>query len=170
MPVRRIVQYGEPVLKQKAKKIHRVDTSVQRLVDDLVDTVEAAHGAGLAAPQIGVPLRAIVTYVEENLQIVLNPEIVEASDEEIEAEEGCLSMPGWWGPVKRKVRVTVRGMNRRGKTIKIKADGWEARALQHEVDHLNGILFIDRMEDRRKLHRAESEEEEEELEEEKLFA
>jgi peptide deformylase len=162
--------YGEPVLRQRAKKVHRFDDSVQRLVDDLIDTVRDANGAGLAAPQIGVSLRAIVTYVEEKLQIVVNPEIVDESDEEIEAEEGCLSIPGWYGPVRRKEKVTVRGQNRKGKSIKIKAEGWEARAFQHEVDHLNGVLFIDRMDDRSKLHKVESEDEEEELEGEQVFA
>jgi peptide deformylase len=170
MAVRRIVIYGDPVLRQKAKKIHRFDESVQRLIDDLVDTVHDANGAGLAAPQIGVPLRAIVTFVDEKLQIVINPEIVEESDEELEAEEGCLSIPGWYGPVRRKDKVTVRGQNRKGKSIKIKAEGWEARAFQHEVDHLNGTLFIDRMDDRSKLHKVESQEEEEELENEQVFA
>lgn len=170
MAIRRIVQFGEPVLKQKAKRIHRVDASIQKLIDDLIDTVDAAHGAGLAAPQIGIPLRAIVTYVDDNLNVVINPEITEQSDEEIEAEEGCLSIPGWWGPVKRKERVTVRGLNRKGKSVKIKAEGMEARAFQHEVDHLDGILFVERMEDRRLLHKVESEEEEEELEDEQVFA
>jgi peptide deformylase len=170
MAVRRILTFGEPVLRQKAKKVHRFDASVQSLVDDLVETVRDANGAGLAAPQIGVSLRAIVTLVDEKLQIVINPEIVEESDEEIEADEGCLSIPGWYGPVRRKARVTIRGQNRKGKSIKIKAEGWEARAFQHEVDHLNGILFTDRMDDRSKLHKVESEEEEEELEQEQVFA
>ena len=162
--------FGEPVLKQKAKKVHRFDESVQNLIDDLVETVHAANGAGLAAPQIGVSLRAIVTLVDEKLQVVVNPEIVEESEEEIESDEGCLSLPGWYGPVRRKERVTVRGQNRKGKPIKIKAEGWEARAFQHEVDHLNGILFTERMDDRSKLHQVRSEEEEEELEDEQVFA
>jgi peptide deformylase len=168
--VRRIVLLGEPVLRQKAKKIHRVDQSTKQLVQDLIDTVKDAPGAGLAAPQIGVPLRAIVTNVDDKIQVVLNPEIVEESDEEVLAEEGCLSIPGWYGPVKRKERVTVRGMSRTGKSVKIKTEGWEARAFQHEVDHLDGILFTDRMEDRSLLHRVEDEEEEDELEQEQAFA
>jgi peptide deformylase len=168
--VRRIVQLGEPVLRQKAKKIHRVDPSVQQLIDDLIETVQHAHGAGLAAPQIGVPLRAIVTYADEKMRIVLNPEIVEMSEDEIEQDEGCLSIPGWYGPVRRKARVTVRGLNRKGKPIKIKSEGFEARAFQHEVDHLNGVLFVDRMDDRSKLHKVESEEEDEELEAEQVLA
>lgn len=173
MAVRPIVTLTSPnasVLRQRAKKIHRIDNSVRMLLDDLIDTVQAAHGAGLAAPQIGVPLRAIVTLVEDELRVVVNPEIVEESDDEQEADEGCLSIPGWWGPVKRKTSVTVRGMGRTGKTTKIKAHGLEARAFQHEVDHLNGTLFIDRMEDRTKLFQVRSEEEEEELEEDHVIA
>ena len=170
MSVRTIVQYGKPVLRQRAKKIHRVDASIQALIDDLIDTVYAANGAGLAAPQIGVPLRAIVTNVDDKLQIVINPEIVEMSDEEVEGEEGCLSIPGWYGPVRRKQRVTVRGLSRKGKPIKLKVADWEARAFQHEVDHLDGILFVDRMDDRSKLHKVESDEEEQDLEQEQVFA
>lgn len=170
MAVRTIVLRGDPVLRQKAKKVRRVDNYTRQLVQDLIDTVHSAHGAGLAAPQIGVPLRAIVTNVEDQLRVVLNPEIVEMSEEEIEADEGCLSIPGWYGPVRRKQRVTVRGMSRTGKPIKIKTEGWEARAFQHEVDHLDGILFTDRMDDPTLLHRVESAEEEEELEAEQVIA
>jgi peptide deformylase len=168
--VREIVTIGHPVLKQRAKKVRRVDDSTRRLVEDLVDTVKAARGVGLAAPQIGVPLRAIVTDFNDQLHVVLNPEIVEESGELVEGEEGCLSIPGWYGPVKRRERVTVRGLSRTGKPMKIKSEGWEARVFQHEVDHLNGILFIDRMEDRSKLHKIENEEEEEELENEQVIA
>lgn len=170
MAVRDIVTLGAPVLRQKAKKVHRVDESIRHLIEDLIDTVHEAHGAGLAAPQIGVPLRAIVTNVDDQLHVVLNPEFVSQSEEEVEGEEGCLSIPGWYGPVTRKERVTVRGLSRTGKPIKIKAEGWEARAFQHEVDHLDGILFTDRMDDTSKLHRVESQEEEEELEDEQVFA
>lgn len=170
MAVREVLTLDAPVLRRKAKRIRRVDDSTRRLVDDLLDTVRAYNGAGLAAPQIGVPLRALVTVVGEQTHVVLNPEIVEESEEEEEAEEGCLSIPGWWGPVRRKTRVTVRGMTRTGKTIKIRSEGWEARAFQHEVDHLDGILFIDRMDDPSKLHRVESQEEEEELEETQVIA
>jgi peptide deformylase len=168
--IRRIVQYAEPVLRQKSKKVHRVDDSIQQLVQDLIDTVHDAGGAGLAAPQIGVPLRAIVTNIDDKLHVVINPELVEMSEEEVEGEEGCLSIPGWYGPVRRKERVTVRGLNRKGKPIKIKSEGWEARCFQHEVDHLNGVLFIDRMDDRSKLHKVETQEEEEELEEDQVIA
>ncbi len=170
MSVREIVQMGHPVLRQRAKKIHRVDASIHRLVDDLVDTVHAANGAGLAAPQIGVPLRAIVTNVDDALQIVLNPEIVKESEAVEEGEEGCLSIRGWYGPVKRKERVTIRGLSLMGKPMKLKAEGWEARAFQHEIDHLDGILFIDRMEDRSLLHEVTDDEEEQELEDAQALA
>lgn len=170
MSVREIVMLGDPVLRRKAKKVHRVDNYTRSLIDDLTDTVRSAHGAGLAAPQIGVPLRAIVTFVDEKLHVVLNPEIVQESDEAVEADEGCLSIPGWYGPVERKERVTIRGLSKTGKPIKIKSEGWEARAFQHEIDHLDGVLFIDRVKDRDRLHKVETDEEEEELEEEQVFA
>jgi peptide deformylase len=171
--VRRIVLVGGPqesALRQKSKKIRRVDDYTRALIQDLIDTVKDAHGAGLSAPQINVPLRAIVTYVDDNLHVMLNPEIVDESEEEIEQDEGCLSIPGWWGPVRRKARVTVRGMSKTGKPIKIKSEGMEARCFQHEIDHLNGILYIDRMDDRKKLYQVTDEDEEEELEEEHVVA
>ncbi len=171
MATRSIVTVGHPVLRQRAKKIHRVDESVKQLVDDLIDTVSATpNGAGLAANQIAVPLRALVTYVDQKPQVFINPEIVEESEEVDEAEEGCLSIPGWYGPVWRKERVTVRALNEKGKQFKVKAADFEARVLQHEIDHLNGVLFIDRMEDKTQLHRVESDEEEEQLEDEQVFA
>jgi peptide deformylase len=173
LAVRPVVALGGPndaVLNQKAKKVRRVDDYTRQLIEDLIDTVRAAHGAGLAAPQINVPLRAIVTNVEDKLQVVLNPEIVDESDEELEQDEGCLSIPGWWGPVRRKTRVTVRGLSRTGKPMKVRAEDMEARCFQHEIDHLNGILFIERMDDRSKLYKVTDEEKEEEMEEEHVFA
>jgi peptide deformylase len=170
LAVRPIVLFPDPILKQKCKKVHRVDASIRQLIEDLFDTVHDAPGSGLSAPQIGVPLRVIVNVAGEKEWAVINPEIVAESDEEIEDAEGCLSIPGWWGDVKRKSRVTVRGVGKRGKPIKIKSEGYEARCFQHEIDHLNGILFIDRMEDRRKLYKVESKEEEEEMEEEHVYA
>jgi peptide deformylase len=169
--VRPIVTLGHPVLRQKSKKIHRVDESAKRLVQDLIETVESRpNGAGLAAPQIGVPLRAIVTHIDDTTRAVINPEIVEESEEEVEGEEGCLSIPGWYGPVSRKERVTVRGLTRNGKQVKIKAQGFEARVFQHEIDHLNGVLFTDHISDKSLIHRVEDVAEEEELEDEQVFA
>ncbi len=168
--VRRIVQLGEPILRQKAKKVHRVDDSIRHLIDDMIETMLDAPGSGLAAPQVDVPLRVIVTHVDEQFRVVVNPEIVEASDEMEEAYEGCLSMPGWTGPVDRHLRVTVRGLNRTGKPIKLKLSEWEARVFQHEIDHLNGVMYIDRITDKSLLHRVESHDEEEALEEEEALA
>lgn len=171
MAVRPIVLLGDPILRQKSKKIHRMDDAARRLVQDLADTVKATpNGAGLSAPQIGVPLRAIVTYVDEKLKILVNPEVVEESDDVEEAMEGCLSIPSWYGPVERSTRVTVRGLSKSGKPAKFKAEGLEARCFLHEIDHLNGVLFLDRLTDRNRLHKVESDEEEEELEEEQVFA
>ena len=170
MALRRIVQLGEPILRQKAKKVHRVDDSVRRLIDDMIETMIDAPGSGLAAPQVNVPLRVVVTHVDEVLRVVINPEIAQASDEMEEGYEGCLSMPGWTGPVERHAHITVRGLSKTGKPIKIKSEGWEARAFQHEIDHLNGIMFIDHIKDKSALHRVETEEEEEELEEQQVFA
>lgn len=166
---RKIVTLGEPILRQPAKKVHRVDESIKKLIDDMIDTVHAANGAGLAAPQIGVPLRLIVTVYDDRLRVIVNPEILEATGEDIEAEEGCLSIPGWTGPVMRKEKVTVRGLSRTGKPVKIKTEGWEARVFQHEIDHVNGILYTDRMEDRSLLRRVAEQEEEQQLEEEQAI-
>ncbi|HZU12714.1 MAG TPA: peptide deformylase [Chloroflexota bacterium] len=160
MARREIVTLGHPTLRVKAKKIHRVDESIKALVQDLIDTLEATpNGAGLAAPQIGVPLRAIVTLADGTRRVVINPEIVEESEEEVEGEEGCLSIPGWYGPVWRKQKVTVRGLGPSGKPLKVKTEDFEARVFQHEIDHLDGVLFVDRIEDRSRLHRVEPEEE-----------
>lgn len=148
MSVRPVVQLGDPVLRQKAKKVHHVDPNVDRLIDDLIDTVLDVPGSGLAAPQIGVPLRVIVTNYEDTLNILINPEIVWASEETEVHEEACLSIRGFMGPVERALRVEVRGLNRKGKKTKLRAKDWLARILQHEIDHLNGILYIDRVEDK----------------------
>lgn len=144
MALRPIVLLGDPILRQKAKRVTRFDESVQQLIDDMIDTMRDAPGTGLAAPQVGVPLRISVIEVDDKVTVLCNPEIVEMEGE-YEPEEGCLSIPGYVANVKRALKVTVKGKNRRGKEIKIKADDLLAHAIQHEVDHLNGILFIDRL-------------------------
>jgi peptide deformylase len=170
VPVQNIVQFPDAILRKRAKKVHRVDDYIRRLATDLIETLEATpNGAGLAAPQIGVSLRAIAVKFEDKIRVVINPEIVERSEEEVEGDEGCLSIPGWYGPVMRSQRVTVRGLGRTGKPTKIKAEEWEARIFQHEVDHLDGVLFTDRLTDRSRLHRVETDEEEEELEQEQAI-
>ena len=143
--VRPILSFEHPVLRQKAKKVPRVDTSIQRLIDDLAQTMLDAPGAGLAAPQIGVPLRVCVVKGDDN-QIwgLVNPEIVKHDGVQV-GYEGCLSYPGWVGEVARHETVVVKGRNRHGKEVRIKSNGFTARAFQHEIDHLDGVLFIDRL-------------------------
>jgi peptide deformylase len=143
--VRPILTFDHPVLREKAKKVPRVDPSVQRLIDDLAETMLAAPGAGLAANQIGVALRVCVVKGDDN-QIwgLVNPEIVKSDGTQI-GYEGCLSYPGWVGEVARAETVVVKGRNRRGKEVRIKSSGFTARAFQHELDHLDGVLFTDRL-------------------------
>ena len=122
-----------------------MDSAVVRLLDDLAETMYAAPGAGLAANQIGVALRAIVVKGDENQHYALvNPEILKGDGTQV-GYEACLSFPGWVGEVARHESVVVRGLNRRGKDVRIKATGFTARAFQHEIDHLDGILFTDRL-------------------------
>ncbi len=157
---------------QKAKKVKDFGPSLKALVDDMVETMRAAPGIGLAAPQIGVPLRVIVVELpqvegEEDPQrgklfVICNPEVVKSWGEE-EGDEGCLSLPGYVGEVKRASRVTVKGQDLKGKKIRVKAQGLLARALQHEIDHLHGMLFTTRLESIDKLRRLEKAEEEAEL-------
>ena len=153
--VRSSLNFDQPVLREKAKKVSRVDTSIQRLIDDLAETMLAAPGAGLAAPQIGVPLRVCVVKGDENqIWALVNPEIVKHDGVQV-GFEGCLSYPGWVGEVARYETVVVKGRNRRGKEVRIKSSGFTARAFQHELDHLDGILFIDRLTNLDTLRRVE---------------
>ncbi len=166
MAERTILVAGEPILRQKSKKIKAFGPSIQALMNDMVDTMRAADGLGLAAPQIGAPLRMIVIEMpsqrdEEGnevepgqLYVYCNPEIVEASGQE-EADEGCLSVPGYVGTVKRATLLSVKGQDARGRKVRTKAEGLLARAFQHEIDHLNGVLFVDRIESPDKLRRVE---------------
>ena len=155
MAVRPILGFEHPVLREKAKKVSRVDTSVQRLIDDLAETMLNAPGAGLAANQIGVPLRVCVVKGDDN-QIwgLVNPEIVKSDGVQV-GYEGCLSYPGWVGEVARFETVVVKGRNRRGKEVRVKSAGFTARAFQHELDHLDGVLFIDRLTSLETLRRVE---------------
>ena len=153
--MRAILNFDQPVLREKAKKVARVDTSIQRLIDDLTETMLAAPGAGLAAPQIGVPLRVCVVKGDENqIWALVNPEIVKSDGVQV-GYEGCLSYPGWVGEVARYDTVVVKGRNRRGKEVRIKSSGFTARAFQHELDHLDGVLFIDRLTNLDTLQRVE---------------
>lgn len=159
MALRKIITIENPILRQKAKKVHRFDASMQKLVDDMFETMHAANGVGLAAPQIALSIRVFVAEYEERKVALFNPEIIKSEGEEL-GTEGCLSIPGYAGDnIRRAASVIVRGQDARGKTIKVQAEGWFARVLQHEIDHLDGILFIDRL-DRPEDLREVSEEEE----------
>ena len=154
MAVRPIVVVGNPVLRAKAKRVTRVDAAIRQLIDDMIDTMRDAPGVGLAAPQIGVPLRIAVIEVDQKLTILINPEIVKSKGE-YEPEEGCLSVPGYWGRVKRAESVTVKARDRQFREFRVRGEGLFGQALQHEIDHLNGTLYLDRLESLDKLHRTE---------------
>ncbi len=151
MAVREIVKIPDPVLRRKAHKITTFDKNLQTLIDDMVETMRVAPGVGLAAPQVGISERLIVVEygddedetVPKKLFAVINPEIVQASEEKVEGIEACLSIPQLAGEVERHEKITVKGLNRHGKPVKIKAEGWLARIFQHEIDHLEGVLFTD---------------------------
>jgi peptide deformylase len=143
MAVFKIVEIGDPVLREKAKEITKITDALQRLLDDMAETMYAANGLGLAGPQVGVSKRVIVVDAGEGLYQLINPEIIEARGNQTD-REGCLSIPGIWGEVKRAAEIKVRALNRDGKTIVIEAAELFARVLQHEIDHLDGILFVDR--------------------------
>ena len=151
MATRKIVTYEDPRLRKRSIRIKRIDRTIQSLIDDMIETMREANGVGLAAPQIGILLRLIVTeFVDEETeelqqQVLINPEIVEKQGEWM-AEEGCLSIPGFVGTVPRAEKVTVRGQERSGRRIKINADGYLAHILQHEIDHLEGVLYVDYLE------------------------
>lgn len=155
------VESGNPVLREKARKIQKIDAALQTLIDDMIETMRQAPGVGLAAPQVGVGLRLIVVEAPEEeddpqsgkVYAIINPEIVKASAEMIEGDEGCLSIPGWNGTVNRHVWVVVKGMDREGREFRIRARDYVARIFQHEIDHLNGVLFTDHITDKEKLWR-----------------
>ncbi len=158
MPVLPIRFVPDPALRQKAKRVRNIDDSIQRLIDNMVETVrDDALRAGLAAPQVGVPLRVIVIELpEDELRVLINPEIVKRSGER-PVVEGCLSVPGYRGEIKRAASVTVKGRDRQGKEIRLKATELLAQVLEHEIDHLNGILYIDHLESPDKLYPIEPE-------------
>lgn len=135
--------YGDPVLRQKARPVERVDAGVRRLLAAMLQTMYAAEGVGLAAPQVGVLQRMVVIDVGDGPLELVNPEII-AREGEMDGVEGCLSLPGLVGDVLRSEKVTVRAQDGRGREREIEGEGLLARALQHEIDHLDGILFVDK--------------------------
>ena len=143
------------VLRQKSKRVRAIDSSIHELIGNMIETMHSASGVGLAAPQVGVPLRVIVIGIPDQEEIVLiNPEIVRRRGEHL-VNEGCLSVPGYTGEVKRAVSVTAKGRDPNGKEIRIKADELLAQALEHEIDHLNGVLYVDQLESMDKLRKIE---------------
>jgi peptide deformylase len=139
------------VLRRKARPVGKVTREVQHLIEQMLVTMHEAHGLGLAAPQVGESVRVFVAQVEDRTVTLADPEIVKREGEET-APEACLSIPGVVGDVPRAARITVRGRNRRGRRVTIDADGLLARVVQHEIDHLDGILFLDRVRDRSTIH------------------
>lgn len=160
MTLRQIIHLPEPILRKRAKPVAKFDRDLQVLIDDMIETMREAPGVGLAAPQINLPMQlAVVEYGEledeeeqkedappppKKLYVLINPEIIKASEEKVMGIEGCLSIPGLVGEVERHESIQVRAFNRHGKPVKHKVDGWMARIFQHEIDHLNGVLFTDR--------------------------
>ena len=153
LPVR---TFPDPVLRQKAKRVPVIDEGIQRLVDAMIDTMDHAEGVGLAAPQVGVSLRIIVIGIpeEEEVRVLINPEFIKREGERI-VSEGCLSIPEYRGELKRAQRVKVKALDRQGKQVRITAEDLLAQALEHEIDHLNGVLYIDLLESPDKLFKLE---------------
>jgi peptide deformylase len=159
MAIRKIITIENPTLRLKAKKVHRFDGSLQKLIDDMFETMHAANGAGLAAPQIDLSVRVFVAEYEERRIAMVNPEIVKMQGEVL-GSEGCLSIPGYYGEnIRRAESVVVKGLDAHGKNIRVRAEGWLARIMQHEIDHLDGILFLDRLDRPEDLHEVTAEEE-----------
>ena len=152
LPIRTV---PDPVLRQKAKRIKAIDKSVRKLISDMQETLRTASGAGLAANQVGQTLRLIVLNVPgADCKVVVNPEVIRRIGSRV-VNEGCLSIPGYVGEIKRSELVRVKGQDVRGKEIKIKAEGLLAEVLEHEIDHLNGILYIDHLESPEKFRKLE---------------
>ncbi|MBN1640630.1 MAG: peptide deformylase [Anaerolineae bacterium] len=151
MAIREILQIGHPTLRERSHKVTHFGDGLAALVEDMIETIHEAHGVGLAAPQIGVSHRVIVVEMPDDESypypgerwVVCNPEIVKASRETEIDLEGCLSVAGYVGMVERASEVVIRGQDLRGRKVRIKADGYLARAFQHEIDHLNGVLYVD---------------------------
>jgi peptide deformylase len=152
MVIRRILTAEEPILRERAKKVTHFDASLHRLLDDMLETMRDAPGIGLAANQVGVPLQVAVIELEEKVTELINPQIVRSSGEIVDWE-GCLSVPGFVAEIKRAEKVTVKARDRHGKEFRVKGEELFARALQHEIDHLNGVLYIDYLESLEELVR-----------------
>lgn len=144
MASRNIRKIGDELLRKKSKKIEKIDDRLQLLLDDMLETMYANNGVGLAAPQVGILKRVVVIDIGEGPVFLINPEITKAEGSYID-EEGCLSIPGEQGEVERPYRVTVKALDRNGNEVVIEGEELMARALCHEIDHLNGVLFVDKI-------------------------
>lgn len=143
MAVYNIVKLGDNVLREKAKAVPKITPNIIKLLDNMAETMYYARGVGLAAPQVGISKRIVVVDVGDGLHELINPEIVHSEGQHIDTE-GCLSIPGLVGEVPRAAKVEVKSLDRNGKEFRLQAEGFLARALQHEIDHLDGVLFIDK--------------------------
>lgn len=144
MAVYSIVKIGDPALREKAVTVKKITPNIVKLLENMADTMYDSKGVGLAAPQIGILKRVVVIDVGDGLIELINPEIIWCSDELEVDFEGCLSIPGERGEVERYSKVIVKALNRDGKSVEIAGEGFLARALQHEIDHLHGVLYVDR--------------------------
>ncbi len=162
MAILPLAMMDNPVLHQKAKRVRKIDGSIQKLVDDMIETMHHIGGAaGLSAPQVGVPLQVVVIELPgEDVITLINPGVVKSWGER-DVTEGCLSLPGYRGEIRRSESVTVKGRDRYGKQIRLKADGLLAQALEHEIDHINGVVYIDHLESMDNLYEIEPEGEDE---------
>ncbi|MBI2909740.1 MAG: peptide deformylase [Chloroflexi bacterium] len=158
MTVLPISLFGNPILRQRARRVTRIDGSVQKLIADMVETMRDASGTGLAAPQVGVPLQVLVIEPpEDDVLVLINPQIVRKKGQRV-VQEGCLSLPGYRGDITRSETVTAKGRDRHGKEIRVRGEGILAQALEHELDHLRGVLFTDYLESMDKLYKIRPEE------------
>lgn len=151
MAVLEIRTLPDPVLRQKAKKVSKLDGSIQKLIDDMIDTMHTNAGVGLAAPQVGVSLRvAVIELPGEEIIPLINPEITKRQGERV-VQEACLSVPGYQGEIERSVTVKVKALDRQGKEFRLKGEELLAQALEHEIDHLDGTVYVDHIEGPEKL-------------------
>ena len=147
----KIIEAGAPILKETAKPVDHITKRIKKLLDDMAETMYAAEGVGLAAPQVNESLQLVVLDDGKGLIELINPEIIEHSEEMQDGVEGCLSVPGYYGNVERYANIKVKALNRRGKTVVYEAEGFLARIFQHEIDHLFGTLFIEKAENLRRV-------------------
>lgn len=171
MAVLPVYEFPHKILRQKAKKVKKIDKSIRRLAEDMIDTMHELQGVGLAANQVGVLQRVIVIHLpnedeeaeDEEARVYVNPEII-AREGEREVDEGCLSLPGYVATITRSLWVKAKGLDLESKTFRFKAEGLLAQVLEHEIDHLNGILYIDHLKEHQELRKVEPVEEEESVE------